>query len=63
VSSENLLVLMARDKVQGDLLLKRFMAPDDAFVNSDVNNTPWCVSCLPAPSRLSSLPRLSVFNG
>jgi predicted ribosome quality control (RQC) complex YloA/Tae2 family protein len=44
VSSENLLVLMARDKVQGDLLVRRFMAPDDAFVNSDVNNTPWCAS-------------------
>jgi predicted ribosome quality control (RQC) complex YloA/Tae2 family protein len=48
VTSENFLVLCGRDKVQSDLIIRRYMAPGDIFVGSEMHNTPCCVLKMPA---------------
>ena len=43
VSSENLLVLCARDAQQAEMLVRRHLRANDAYVHADVNGAPLCV--------------------
>ena len=43
ISSENLLVLCAKDSLQGETLVRRHLRANDAYVHADVANAPVCI--------------------
>jgi len=62
ISSEGVLVLAGRDAHQNELLVKRYLRPQDAYVHADTHGAASCIVRNPsnAPAAASMLPTLAL---
>jgi hypothetical protein len=62
ISSEGVLVLAGRDAHQNELLVKRYLRPQDAYVHADMHGAASCVVRNPStsPTAASMLPTLAL---
>lgn len=60
ITTENCLVLQAKDATQADMIMSRYMLPGDAFVHADVPQAPVTLVKPPAGSKVRAVPAYSL---
>jgi len=60
ITTENCLVLQAKDATQADMIMSRYMLPGDAFVHADVPQAPVTLVKAPPGSKVRAVPAYSL---
>tara|TARA_B100000683_G_scaffold4382_1_gene4747 strand:- start:45948 stop:49148 length:3201 start_codon:yes stop_codon:yes gene_type:complete len=60
ITTENCLVLQAKDATQADMIMSRYMLPGDAFVHADVPQAPVTLAKPPPGSKVRAVPAYSL---
>ena len=60
ITTENCLVLQAKDATQADMIMSRYMLPGDAFVHADVPQAPVTLVKPPPGSKVRAVPAYSL---